>query len=362
MRRGFVLFTLVPLACSTAFWAACGANPTPIAGPAVPTARASSSESALPATSTAPDVTDAASDAADAESDAATADANAASATADTQDHACPADMAHVTHDFCPKVERKCLREELNRPNHLTLCHKFEQGSTRCLAPRQKLDFCIDKYEYPNRQGAHPPWMVSWYDAEATCKSLGKRTCWDTEWVAACEGPDESPFPYGWERDNTKCNIDNTWIDPRLKPLYSKDPKVALAELSRIDQSVPSGSMSGCVSGYGVHDLTGNMDEWVTRADQKDKEKSQWAGLKGGAWGHVRNACRPMTTSHPPDFTYYFITFRCCKDVEGATSTYVPPGAKLPPRVNAADKAPIPVPRNPPGPSKEKVKPENRGR
>jgi hypothetical protein len=28
----------------------------------------------------------------------------------------------------------------------------------------------------------------------------------------------------------------------------------------------------------------------------------------------VRNACRPYTTSHPPEFTYYFISFRCCAD------------------------------------------------
>ena len=47
---------------------------------------------------------------------------------------------------------------------------------------------------------------------------------------------------------------------------------------------------------------------------EQDHKVSEWAGLKGGAWGHVRNACRPMTTSHPPEFTYYFISFRCCAD------------------------------------------------
>ncbi len=276
------------------------------------------------------------------------------------KDSYCPSDMAHVVKDFCPKVERVCQKKELNRPNHITLCHKFREGSTKCLVPRQKLDFCIDKYEYPNRAGAHPPWMVSWYDAEATCRHLGKRTCWDWEWVAACEGPNETPFPYGWERDNAKCNIDNHWIEPRLKEAYSDDHKTSLAELSRLDQSVPSGAMPECVSGYGVHDMTGNMDEWVTREKRNDKELSEWAGLKGGAWGHVRSACRPMTTSHPPDFKYYFISFRCCRDPEGA-SAYVPPGSKAPPKQEPRDKASIPVPVNPPGPSKTKVKPENNG-
>lgn len=264
--------------------------------------------------------------------------------------------MVYVEHDYCPDVQRRCVDTEYNRPNRITICHAFEEGSTKCLTERHRIAFCIDKYEYPNREGAHPPWMVSWYDAEATCRSKGKRTCWDWEWVAACEGPDETPFPYGWRRDNTKCNIDNLWIEPRLSLAYSKDPQTANRELSRLDQSVASGAMPGCVSGYGVHDLTGNLDEWVTRAE-RDGKKSKWAGLKGGGWGHVRNACRPMTTSHTPEFEYYFITFRCCKDPEGA-EPFVPPGSSAPPEVPAEDRAPIPTPINPPGPSENKVGPQ----
>jgi sulfatase modifying factor 1 len=334
--------------------ASCGAPST--SGPAAPVAPAASAS----AVSNLPAVRDDAGEGGSASS--IPIDAGAPDAVApEPADEPCPPDMVHVTHDFCPKVERTCRRREYNKPNRITICHSFAPGSTRCLAPRVKLDFCIDKYEYPNREGAHPPWMVSWFDAEATCRNLGKRTCWDYEWVAACEGPDETPFPYGWDRDNTRCNIDNTWIEPRLKDAYSSDPAVSLRELSRLDQSVPSGSMKGCVSGYGVFDLTGNMDEWVTRAERNDHEKSAWAGLKGGAWGHVRNACRPMTTSHPPDFTYYFITFRCCKEPRGVPP-FVPPGASPPPTVTPADKAPIPRPIDPPGPSKQKVPPQNRGR
>jgi sulfatase modifying factor 1 len=81
--------------------------------------------------------------------------------------------------------------------------------------------------------------------------------------------------------------------------------------------------------------------------------------LKGGAWGHVRNACRPVTTSHPPDFTYYFVAFRCCSDVPGA-EPYAPklPNEAGPPVVPPADRAPIPMPVGAPGPSTIKVAPE----
>lgn len=224
--------------------------------------------------------------------------------------------MVLVDTTYCPDadLEIKCLRSQYDKPNHITICHEFSTAPQRCKKPPRKERFCIDPYEYPNKKGAHPPVMVSWNDGTAACGKLGKRLCKEAEWVSACEGPDKLPFPYGHKRDPEKCNIDNPWIKPELTKVYSTDPAVSQAELARLDQSVPSGAKPGCVSGFGVHDLTGNVDEWVTA--EAPHRISRQAGLKGGAWGHVRNACRPMTTSHPPEFTYYFISFRCCKDAE----------------------------------------------
>ena len=264
---------------------------------------------------------------------------------------ACPEGMKLVDTDYCTNMQRTCLEEEYSPQNHITICHRFSTRQT-CVGRTEHRRFCIDEYEYPNRKGAHPTWMVSWYDAQATCASIGKRLCYESEWVSACEGPDKLPFPYGHARDNSKCNIDNTWIQPSLADVYSKDPKTRLIELSRLDQSVPSGALSECVSGFGVHDLTGNFDEWVT-ADQRMDDKSEWAALKGGAWGHVRNACRPTTTSHPPDFTYYFIAFRCCREAFGGDPS--PPSYAGAPDVEPEDRAPIQEPAYPPGPSSIKV-------
>lgn len=227
--------------------------------------------------------------------------------------------MVYVDTTYCPKVRLRCLKDEYNEANHITICHEFAPGQV-CLGAARRQRFCIDKYEYPNKEGAHPPVMVDWYDAAGACAARGKRLCWESEWVSACEGPEKLPFPYGLARDPKRCNIDNRWLNVSLESLYAKDPVIQGAELLRLDQSVASGARPGCVSGFGVHDLTGNVDEWVNA--EATYKKSKWAGLKGGAWGHVRNACRPMTTSHAPDFTYYFVSFRCCanaaKDPMGA--------------------------------------------
>src|SRR5262249_17967817 len=153
-------------------------------------------------------------------------------------------------------------------------CHKFAH-ETKCKAPEERRRFCIDRYEYPNQKGGHPIWMLTWFQAQATCKKKSKRLCWASEWTAACEGAEHTPFPYGWDRNHFTCNIDNQWIDPIKRGnflFYSKDKDVATKELLRLDQSVPSGSLADCKSGpWGhdagdndaVYDMTGNMDEWV---------------------------------------------------------------------------------------------------
>ncbi len=223
--------------------------------------------------------------------------------------------MVHVKHDYCEHMERRCLKSEYDKPNHITICHEFAKDSNQCRGERRPVDVCIDRYEYPNREGGHPPVMVSFFDAERSCQKEGKRLCRESEWIAACEGPEEKPFPYGFERSSEQCNIDNRWIEPNLSRIYSKIPEVRDPELARLDQSAPSGARTGCVSDFGVYDLTGNFDEWVRLDEPKPGARSKMAGLKGGAWGHVRNACRPVTTSHAPEFTYYFISFRCCQDV-----------------------------------------------
>jgi hypothetical protein len=271
----------------------------------------------------------------------------------------CPDDMAYVDTSFCGDVDRRCLDVEHDGVNNLDICHAYAHEQ-RCRTKERRIAFCIDRYEYPNVKGAHPAWMLDWHQAQATCESRGKRLCWSSEWTAACEGPERTPLPYGWERDHDKCNMDNFYIEPaRPGPraqwnFYSKDPDVALKELTRLDESVPSGSMEDCRSGFGVYDLTGNFDEWVT-SDEPPRERSKWAGLKGGGWGHVRSQCRPMTYSHEPEFTYYFVGFRCCRDAAGQPAWKPSPLALAAPAEEPHDFAPdAVVAEGAPGPTKGK--------
>ena len=229
----------------------------------------------------------------------------------------CPPEMVEVEGDYCPYVEQKCLRW-LDPATRLQ-CAEFDKSvtSAHCSMKTQPKRFCIDRYEWPNKVGAMPRYMASWYEAKASCEATGKRLCSDTEWTLACEGEDRRPYPYGdgYERDQQACNIDKPYIWPRPEKIY--DPRTSSDELARLDQREASGSRTACVSPYGVHDMVGNVDEWVVNVSQAGKP--HLSGLKGGYWGPVRTRCRPMTTAHDETFRYYQIGFRCCGEAQSAS-------------------------------------------
>jgi hypothetical protein len=237
-------------------------------------------------------------------------------------DEACPTDMVEVEGDYCPYVEQKCLR--YLDPATKLQCAEFEKLPTagRCASRTDHKHFCIDRYEWPNKAGTVPTIMASWEEAKTSCEAIGKRLCSDTEWTLSCEGPDRTPYPYGdgYARDASACNIDKPYIFPDAPKVYN--PRTQAEELARLDQREPSGARESCTSPYGVHDMVGNVDEWVVNASQ-----GGWpyvSALKGGYWGPVRTKCRGITTGHGPTFKYYQIGFRCCGDAQRPETRELP--------------------------------------
>lgn len=238
----------------------------------------------------------------------------------------CPAGMALISGDFCPFVGHRCLNfidEESDR------CAKY-QPPPLCEGKIEHRRFCIDQFEYPNMPGVKPSVMVSWIEALRACTQEGKRLCLATEWTMACEGKELLPYPYGYERDRRVCNIDRPRPAPEPDPEAFSIPKRVAAEVARLDLRVPSGLLQGCVSPFGVSDLTGNVDEWVINEQHFDKEvddeqdRPHVSGLKGGYWGPIRARCRPITTAHNEWFRYYQVGFRCCSDAQDAPDGVAP--------------------------------------
>ncbi len=104
---------------------------------------------------------------------------------------------------------------------------------------------CIDKYEYPNREGTIPQSSLSYTDAQKLCEQQGKRLCTADEWQWACSSIDALPYPYGKSIEENRCNSD----------------------ASRGVE--PSGARLNCFSKFGAFDMVGNVFEWVTASNKQ---------------------------------------------------------------------------------------------
>jgi formylglycine-generating enzyme len=218
---------------------------------------------------------------------------------------ACASDMALVDGEYCPSLDYQCDRfvDEAS-PS----CAEYAR-KPQCQFNTATKRFCIDRHEWPNRSGERPRVNVTWFEAQELCQAVGKRLCHRSEWTVACEGPKRAPYPYGWERLPSPCNVSRATLPFRVEDLL--DPRTRASEIERLWQGDVIGSHPDCVSAFGAYDMVGNVDEWT---DDRESGGAQVATLNGGYWGPVRNTCRLTTKTHGPKFQFYQIGFRCCSE------------------------------------------------
>lgn len=148
--------------------------------------------------------------------------------------------------------------------------------------------FCIDQYEYPNKKGTRPTVSIAWADAKRICEAQRKRLCTEEEWEKACKGPSGLRYPYGPGFDANACNTEDSG---------GRDRTLA-----------PSGQFSRCKSGYGIHDLSGNVAEWTSSASGSGNRV-----LKGGSYERPDYAARcSARRGAAPTARAGEVGFRCC--------------------------------------------------
>lgn len=128
-------------------------------------------------------------------------------------------------------------------------------------------EFYIDRYEFPNREGEIPEHETTLRGAAESCAAGGKRLCTDAEWRRACAGTDGTRrFGYGENFERGRC-------------FAGVPPSSGHSGMPNESEVVAAaGAYERCVTPEGVHDMIGNVEEWVL---------STWQGgegaLEGGA-------------------------------------------------------------------------------
>ncbi|MBK8217939.1 MAG: SUMF1/EgtB/PvdO family nonheme iron enzyme [Myxococcales bacterium] len=117
-------------------------------------------------------------------------------------------------------------------------------ASKHCERPRVTSAQCT----YDAQDGELPVSCVRWEDAEAYCRSVGKRLPSEVEWELSARGP--SGYVYPWGNRLPDCKLANTLIrDNSGRGCFARPWRV---------RSVPANA-----SVYGVLDLSGNVEEWT---------------------------------------------------------------------------------------------------
>jgi formylglycine-generating enzyme required for sulfatase activity len=135
-----------------------------------------------------------------------------------------------------------------------------------------------------------PVTNVDWCDAQAYCIWAGKRLCTKAEASNGCSTGDL--YPYGPAHEVGRCNDKSA----------NRDAAVPVASLT-------------CVGALGVHDMVGNVVEWIDSCEKEMGANDKCDLGYGGSW-QSDLPCDTYIVGFTRSSVSNDVGFRCCSDVQ----------------------------------------------
>jgi formylglycine-generating enzyme required for sulfatase activity len=175
--------------------------------------------------------------------------------------------------------------------------------------------------QVPEGEERFPVHDVTWFEAAAYCAWVGKRLPTEAEWERAARGGlDRMRFPWGNEGLNLP--------DDEAFAEYAPTPSGR-----RVHNSYPFGTAevgSYPPNDYGLHDMIGNVWEWIDDWYDRDyypvspetnpqgPEDGVYKVIRGGGWSDndERNLMAHYRNYSDPNGRAFTIGFRCARSVD----------------------------------------------
>lgn len=230
----------------------------------------------------------------------------------------------HVDAYYIDKYEvtNEQFERFVEETGYITDAERYGKGLIRYKRTRKFVEKEGANWRHPQGPGSgisgkmnHPVVQISWNDAQAYAKWVGKRLPAEAEWEKAARG-DLIGKKYSWGNsiDLSRANYYSIFRPPFFR-----------IEIS--STTTPVGDYPP--NGYGLYDMAGNVaepcadyydEDYYSQSPYKNPQGPAYGGnrvLRGGSWTTSAESLR-CASRNPinPHLSYDFVGFRCSKSVE----------------------------------------------